>query len=374
MRGETRSFTVLLVCIIGGAFCLFLLLKLPSESSPGGGSNPAEPTTGGLPSEATSATSATSAHETSDGLLPLDSQGDTVQPGTDAVSNMAVQNEAPQVAAATPVKGEDPKQASNDLLKVGAGVARGSNYQQEIALKWVWIPPGSFVMGSPQAETGRRSNEGPQTPVTLTHGFWLGEHEVTLGEFREVTGDAPKHPIPRFGLATDQAFANASWGEAMKFCAALTDRERAAGKLPEGYVYRLPTEAEWEYACRAGTSGSFNFGNGEDETLLDENAWYSGNSSGTPQPVAGKRPNLWGLFDMLGNVEEWCLDYLGTYPGSSVTNPVGVIGGDFFVVRGGSWHTPADWCRSAKRHWVRSGDKLPHIESGFRAALALPVR
>ena len=238
-------------------------------------------------------------------------------------------------------------------------------------LEWVWIPPGKFIMGSPEAEAGRRSNEGPQTEVTIPVGFWLSKYEVTLGQFREVTGKPPSQPYPRQQANPNRAFAGASWSEAMKFCAALTTRERAAGRLPEGYVCRLPTEAEWEYACRAGTATRFSFGNDEAMTLLESFEWYRANSDGTPQPVGGKRPNPWGLFDVHGNAAEWCLDYLGTYPGGSVTNPVGVVSGKYFVIRGGDWNSPAEYCRSAFRHSMLGGPGV--IEAGFRVAKALPV-
>lgn len=249
----------------------------------------------------------------------------------------------------------------------------GTNGQNATPLEWVWISPGKFLIGSPEAEPGRRSNEGPQTEVAITHGLWLAKYEVTLGLFCEVTGTPGSRPWPRGATAVNLAFANASWSEATKFCTALTARERAAGRLPDGYVCRLPTEAEWEYACRAGTVTRFSFGDDDGLTMLDSCEWYFANSNGAPQPVGGKQPNPWGLFDMHGNVSEWCLDFLGTYPGGSVTNPVGVIGGPFFVTRGGSWRSRAEGCRSAWRYSVRDIGEFGVIDGGFRAALALPV-
>ena len=196
---------------------------------------------------------------------------------------------------------------------------------------------------------------------------------MTLGQFREVTGTPPSRPYPRQATDANLAFANASWLDAARFCTALTAREQAGGRLPAGYVCRLPTEAEWEYACRAGTRTRFSFGDDATLTMLGSFEWYSANSDGAPQPVGGKQPNSWGLFDMHGNVAEWCLDFLGTYPGGSVTNPAGVIGGSTLAIRGGSWRGPAECCRSAWRHSMRDSGEIGLMESGFRPAVARPV-
>lgn len=253
-------------------------------------------------------------------------------------------------------------------------VSTTTNNPKPMTVGWVWIPPGKFIMGSPQTEAGRRSNEGPQTEVTISRGFYLGKYEVTLGQYREMIDARPIQTFPVRGADFNRPFANASWSEAMSFCSALTIREQAAGNLPDGYVCRLPTEAEWEYACRAGTTTSFSFGNIDTSVLLDSFEWYGANSGGSPQLGGSKTPNPWGLFDMHGNVSEWCLDYLGQYPRGDLTDPVGVISGPWFAIKGGNWKVAAEGCRSAFRHQVRFGDKYGHINTGFRVAVAPPVQ
>ena len=228
----------------------------------------------------------------------------------------------------------------------------------------VWIKPGTFTMGSPTDEVDRLDTEGPQTQVTISQGFWMSKYETTQEEFLAVMGTNPSccskgdaNPVERFW-----------WNEATNYCGRLTVRERAAGRLPTGYAYRLPTEAEWEYACRAGTTTRFNFGDDLSYTQLSDYAWYSSNSGGTSQPVGLKQPNAWGLYDMHGNVWEWCLDWYGTYPGGSVTDPRGLTTGLDRVFRGGSRNCDAGLCRSA----IRSS-YLPNIrfdDVGFRPVLA----
>jgi formylglycine-generating enzyme required for sulfatase activity len=152
-----------------------------------------------------------------------------------------------------------------------------------------------------------------------------------------------------------------SWNDAVEFCRKLTDRERAAGRLPEGYVYTLPTEAQWEYACRAGTTGAY-------AGDLGAMGWYKDNSGSTTHPVGQKRANAWGLYDMHGNVWEWCLDWKGDYPSGNVTDPTGPSSGSHRIVRGGSWINAALYARSANRLWFSPGFRRNFL--GFRVALA----
>jgi len=228
----------------------------------------------------------------------------------------------------------------------------------------VWIAPGTFVMGSPSAEVGRASDEGPQTQVTLTRGFYMGKYEVTQSEFAKVNGGNaggfPSNP----NLPVEMV----SWLEATAHCQKLTQREGAAGRLPAGWVYRLPTEAEREYACRAGRATRYSFGDDAAGTGLVQYAWYDGLLSGETHVVGTKLPNPWGLYDMHGNVWELCQDAL-TYVGGSVTNPVGTGSGK--MTRGGSWHSSATRCRSATRN------PYPDLNAreawvGFRIVLAQP--
>jgi formylglycine-generating enzyme required for sulfatase activity len=277
-----------------------------------------------------------------------------------------------------------------------------------------WVGPGSFVMGSPEAEHGRKGDESPQTTVTLTKGYWLGTTEVTIGEWKAVTGMSLREKVNKmlnddslydfegkrqkirdymhFDKNTpDIIMANederlpiyfVSWNEAMGFCRKLTSLERAKGTLPAGYEYTLPTEAQWEYACRAGSMGatfalSAN-ANTTDEKLNDI-AWYVKNSAigytgrGLGTPVAGprnsgtKQPNKLGFKDMLGNIWEWCLDWYAPYPGGSITDPAGPSSGSSRVNRGGSWGSGINDERSANR--AKNPPNEDSAYRGFRIAL-----
>jgi formylglycine-generating enzyme required for sulfatase activity len=152
-------------------------------------------------------------------------------------------------------------------------------------------------MGSPDSEQDRERDEGPQTLVTLTRGFWMGRYEVTQGEYLAVMESNPSY----FTGDTNRPVENVSWNDATNYCAKLTVRERAAGRLPAGWEYRLPTEAQWEYACRAGSTNRFHYGDDPGYTELANYAWYTINT-GSTQAVGGKLPNQWGLYDMHGNV------------------------------------------------------------------------
>ena len=228
-----------------------------------------------------------------------------------------------------------------------------------VALDLVWIAPGMFTMGSPATEVGRNANEGLQTQVTLTKGFWLGKYVVTQAQYTTLMGTNPSYFS---SLGKDFPVEQVSWEDAMMFCQKLTAQEQVAGRLPAGYAFTLPTEAQWEYACRAGTTGPY-AGN------LDAMAWYADNSGHTTHPVGKKQPNAWGLYDMHGNVWEWCADWYGpSYSGGSVTDPLGPTSGGRRVSRGGGWRDAAADCRSAGRscfgHYYTDGGL------GFRVALS----
>lgn len=230
-----------------------------------------------------------------------------------------------------------------------------------IRTEMIWIPQGSFEMGSPEWEEGRLIDEGPVHRVVLEQSFWLSKFEVTQGEFEAVMGHNPSFADsnPRFPVE------GVSWVEAMSYCARVTERERAAGRLPAGFVYRLPTEAEWEYACRAGTSTAFGFADNSDD--LGRYAWYISNAEGSPAPVGLKLPNQWGLYDMHGNVFEWCLDEYAAYPGGESGKPSGGTT-VYRPSRGGAFPCPPSLCRSACR-----SDSAPQTARsplrGFRVAI-----
>jgi formylglycine-generating enzyme required for sulfatase activity len=228
------------------------------------------------------------------------------------------------------------------------------------------IPPGSFLMGS--SVGGEPSRGETLHSVTISKPYWLGKYPVTQGQWEAVMESNPSKFTRWFNSEQDVPVENVSWGDAMAFCRKLTDAERAAGRLPAGYRYTLPTEAEWEYACRAGTTGGF----GGNENLEDM-GWYSANSERKTHPIGQKQANAWGLYDMHGNVFEWCRDWFGPYPSWSITDPTGPASGAVRVVRGGGWASGPQRCRSAYRGGSASGTHARDI--GFRVALApFPVQ
>jgi len=232
-------------------------------------------------------------------------------------------------------------------------------------LRFVWLPGGQFLMGSPADEVDRQADEGPQTLVTLTQGFFLGRYEVTQGEYLSVIGSNPSY----FTGDTNRPVEQVSWQDATNYCAHLTAQQLAAGRLPSGWAYRLPTEAEWEYACRAGSTTRFYYGNDPGYTQLSNYCWYEVDSSGTSHEDGEKQPNAWGLYDMSGNVWEYCADWYGSYAGGSVTDPKGPPTGTCRVCRGGSWDYIALRCRSAFRNsWTTPTYSDSHM--GFRVVLA----
>ena len=218
----------------------------------------------------------------------------------------------------------------------------------------VRIPPGSFVMGSPR---GGGDDQRPVTRVTLTTAFSLGKTQVTQRSWAAVMGSNPS------GFKGESLpVENVSWDDAMEFCRKLTTLERSAGSLPKGYVYTLPTEAQWEYPCRAGTTGDY-------AGDLQAMAWFAENAGRTTHAVATKQANAWGLHDMHGNVWEWCADwYADKLPGGSVSDFKGAASGSLRVLRGGCWWIDAASCRSANRNWFSPGLRFDFL--GFRLALS----
>ena len=225
----------------------------------------------------------------------------------------------------------------------------GSSWKSPLGMEFVRIPAGRFVMGSPQDEEGRYSDEGPMHEVRISRGFWLGKYEVTQGEWEAVMGENPS----RFKSCGSRCpVERVSWDDIQEFMRKLNERESRSGNK-----YRLPTEAEWEYAARAGTAGARH---GE----LGSIAWYDGNSGGRTHPVGEKQANAWGLHDMLGNVWEWTGDWYGNYPSGMVTDPRGPSSGSDRVDRGGGWGYSAGGVRSAFRGGDSPGGRIYDI--GFR--------
>ena len=226
----------------------------------------------------------------------------------------------------------------------------------------VFIHGGTFTMGSPSNEQGRSNNEGPLHQVTVSP-FCIGRYPVTQAEYQEIMGTNPSN-FKGDNLPVEQV----SWFDAIEYC---NKRSVKEGLTPvytlngsnirwnsEADGYRLPTEAEWEYACRAGTQTPF-----YSETA-DEAGWYSGNSEGRTHPVGEKQPNSWELCDMLGNVLEWCWDWLGNYSAEAQTNPQGAPSGPNRVYRGGCWRFTATQTRSAFR--FGNHPRLQSYLVGFR--------
>jgi formylglycine-generating enzyme required for sulfatase activity len=258
---------------------------------------------------------------------------------------------------------------------------RAAHWPGVLVEEMVPIPAGSFTMGTPPSEPARSGGEGPQTRVTISHPFWMGRHEVTQREYKKVMGNNPS-----LFIANENPVEKVSWSNAVDYCAALTTRESSAGRLPAGYVYRLPTEAEWEYACRAGTTSAFHYGPALRSGMAQFAGVYeyppcgqpsytydcynpSGTFSLTTSSVGSYAPNAWSLVDMHGNVAEWCLDwYEPELQGGSITDPTGPERGSKRVVRGGHWSRDGWGCRSGAR-----SAEYPEYSAqiiGFRVVLA----
>ena len=228
---------------------------------------------------------------------------------------------------------------------------KGQKFTNGLGMEFVYISPGTFLMGSPSTEFLRYSNE-KQHRVTLTKGFYLQTTEVTQEQWRTVMGYNPA----LFKKCGDNCPVElVSWNEIQKFVKKLNRREKTR-------KYRLPTEAEWEYACRAGSTTRFSYGN--DDEKLGEYAWYYDNSGRRSHPVGQEKPNPWGLYDMHGNVLEWCLDWYGLYPAGAVTDPVGLSDGVARSFRGGSWYVTPKIARSAFRYGYPTSIRAIYL--GFR--------
>jgi formylglycine-generating enzyme required for sulfatase activity len=236
------------------------------------------------------------------------------------------------------------------------------------------IAPGSFQMGS-TAWISTFPYEAPVHQVTLTQPFWVGRHEVTQAQYQAVMGVNPSYfQGANAPNAPQRPVEQVSWHDARAYCAALTASEQAAGRVPAGYEYRLPTEAEWEYFCRAGTTTEYHTGNG---LLFDQANFHNvlANStypSGQTAVVGSYAANPWGLHDVHGNVWEWVLDRWSLYPANPVIDPfTSGTGSQSRTFRGGCWHTVWNTTRSA----IRSSNNPAHSGNscGFRVVLA-PVR
>ena len=222
-------------------------------------------------------------------------------------------------------------------------------------LEMVAIPPGEFQMGSPSQEKDRYSNEGPQHQVRLTKPFWLGRYEVTQAQWKAVMGS---NSNPSYFKGDNLPVEQVSWND----CQSFVEKLNALGQG----TFRLPTEAEWEYVCRAGMTTRFYWGDDSSYSQVGKYAWYVENSGLQTHPVGEKEPNAWGLYDMSGNVWEWCEDWYGAYSGGLEVDPKGQESGETRVLRGGIWSFGPRLLRSAYRS--SNGLVARHHYVGFRLA------
>ncbi len=258
----------------------------------------------------------------------------------------------------------DSRDAAARLGLIFAGYATRARARKRFVVKttgtpMAWVPPGAFAMGS------RDPTDHGRHRVRLTKGYWMAQIEVTQGEYRKVTGANPSRVTGSPYLPVDWV----AWDEAVAYCRKLNELEREADRLPAGYEYRLPTEAEWEYACRAGSDRDF--------SVPEEWVWSRDRGEGRPHEVAESQPNAWGLYDMHGNAMEWCLDAWGEYPEGTedvTVDPFKIGQPDTettFVVRGGAWWLGLGDCTS---HWRSRNHNNPNGFRGFRIVLGPEIR
>ena len=254
--------------------------------------------------------------------------------------------------AVRPVAAAEPAPVTRSVALPGGGT-----------LDFIWVPPGSFWRGSDATEAGRDADEGPRHQVTLSRGFFLGVHEVTQAQWTTVMGrnpavfrhgpDAPRRPVE-----------SVSWEDCREFIARLA--AFGVGR------FRLPTEAEWEYAARAGSDARFPWGDDPAGQTTHRHAWANSRSMAVTHPVGGKPPNAWGFHDLHGNVWEWCADWYGPYADGPQLDPVGPATGKERVFRGGSWFDFPPSLRSANRHRHRPDGRYAAV--GLRLVWEPEVR
>ncbi|HEC03437.1 MAG TPA: formylglycine-generating enzyme family protein [Phycisphaerales bacterium] len=285
----------------------------------------------------------------------------------------------------SPCQVASPVSQANDARAVSEEVRPAPQQEKTIDLgngvtmELLLIPAGSFYMGSASSEIGRAGDEGPVGRVQITRPFYMGKHEVTQVQWKAVMGTTVRQQrtkaavgLPLYGEGSDYPIYWVSWDEAVAFC----------NKLGSGF--RLPTEAEWEYACRAGSDTRFHYGDDPNCSQLGQYAWYGDNSVNSEMAwyeheddrgrsahrVGQKKPNAWGLYDMHGNVWEWCADWRApTYKNMTTVYPMGPSNAKSRVIRGGSWRAAPDRCRSAAR--IFQLPDAPHGFLGFRIVLDL---
>ncbi len=252
-----------------------------------------------------------------------------------------------------------------NVPSAGSPASKQNRIIPDLGIECVYVQAGTFKMGS--AESGP-NDEKPVHDVKISHGFWMVTCEINQAQWRTLMGTDPSQY-----KGDELPVEMVSWHEVVEFCRKLTQRERKASSLPDGYVYRLPTEAEWEYAARGGTkSRNFIYPGSNDP---EEVAWHHPGSADETHPVGIKRPNELGLYDMAGNVWEWCLDWYSPdyYANGPKADPLNIDSGEktYRVCRGGSWGLYPTHCRSANRGGGTPAGRF--YSYGFRVVLAHPV-
>jgi len=284
---------------------------------------------------------------------------------SDCVSEMRKMPTPDEISELVAYLRENPEASWNplyDAIEESANDTRQDPFTNSIGMELVWIAPGRFMMGSPDSDEEAWDHEKPQHEVVLTRGYHLGKYPVTRGQFAEFVKATGHKAIkdwenPGFPQTDDHPVVNVSWDDAVAFCAWLSKKEECE--------YRLPTEAEWEYACRAGTTTSRYNGLGAE--AVERIAWLDVNSGDATHSVGKLQSNEWGLFDMLGNVWEWCFDYLeDDYDMNKCIDTMGSTEDAHRAFRGGGWNSFARSCRSANRLWYYPTGATTYI--GFRLA------
>ena len=260
---------------------------------------------------------------------------------------------APAPETPRPKPRTPPKKVSSAPVNLSTSVFEGKPFAiADLSLEMLWVKPGTFEMGF---------SDKTRHTVTLTQGFHLGKHEVTQSQWEKVMGSNPSKY-----KGADRPVEQVSWTDVTSFCAKLTASERAAGRLPAGMTYQLPTEAQWEYACRAGTKTALSFG----DVLTSAPANISA-GRGETMDVGKYAANTWGFHDMHGNVHEWCSDWYGDYPTGAVSDPVGPADGSYRILRGGSRNLTGYSARSALR--LSPEPAYSNSSMGLRLSLRPPA-
>lgn len=277
-----------------------------------------------------------------------------------AIESISDETDKAAPAAADPMNGKEPGQVRDDNC---------------LKMKLVWCPPGIVTMEQIEPDETLPLSARKITPVKafLSRGYWIGKHEVTQAEWKRVIPTEPWKDKEFTKEGDEFPVTYVNWDDAMEFCRKLTRQERDAGRLPEGWEYALPTEAQWERACRARTETRFSFG--DDISKLGDHAWFVENTDNVGEKyahmVGQKKPNPWGLYDMHGNVQEWCRDfYVDKLPGGRDPEVAEPTKDSFHVVRGGLWILNNYWCRSGVRVPGPAPAHLARNQNlGFRVAL-----